>query len=73
MPKNNDFEPHVLCDRCGEDTPTTDMYWNEDYAPICEDYLLPPGFEAVCSSCFDLLINEGSARWKSELELANQK
>ena len=52
---------------------TTEMYWNEDYAPMCEDYILPPGFEAVCSSCFDLLIKEGSARWKSELELANRK
>ena len=73
MRKSNDFESHVLCDRCGEDTPTTDMYWNEDFAPMCEDYLLPPAYEAVCSYCFDLLIKEGSARWKSELELANRK
>ena len=73
MRKSNDFESHVLCDRCGEDKPTTDMYWNEDYAPMCEDYILPTGFEAVCSSCFEMLIKEGSARWKSELELANRK
>ena len=72
MPKN-EFEPYVRCDRCHVDTPTKDMYWNEDYAPMCEDYILPTGFEAVCSSCFEMLIKEGSARWKSELELANQK
>ena len=73
MPKNNDFEPYTRCDRCGEDTPTNEMYWNEDYAPMCEDYILPTGFEAVCSSCFEMLIKVGSARWKSELELANRK
>ena len=73
MPKNNDFEPHVLCDRCGEDTPTTDMYWNEDYAPLCEDYILPPAYESVCGSCFELLLSDGTARWKTQLELANRK
>tara|TARA_Y100000289_G_C3808551_1_gene92563 strand:+ start:255 stop:473 length:219 start_codon:yes stop_codon:yes gene_type:complete len=72
MPKN-DFEPYVRCDRCQVDTPTKDMYWNEDYAPMCEDYILPPAYESVCSSCFELLLSDGTARWKTQLELANRK
>jgi len=72
MPKN-DFEPYVKCDRCQVDTVTTDMYWNEDYAPLCEDYILPPAYESVCGSCFELLLSDGTARWKTQLELANRK
>tara|TARA_Y100000592_G_C5350186_1_gene258481 strand:+ start:56 stop:274 length:219 start_codon:yes stop_codon:yes gene_type:complete len=71
--QNKDFEPYVRCDRCHVDTPTMDMYWNEDHAPLCEDYVLPFDFEAVCGVCFNELIDKGEARWKTKVELAKNK
>ena len=64
---------HTLCDCCNKDTPSDHMYWNEDHAPLCEDYVLPFEFEAVCADCFNMLIDKGEARWKDEVELANRK
>ena len=64
---------HVLCDCCNVDTPSDHMYWNEDHAPLCEDYILPFEYEAVCADCFNKLIDKGEARWKDESELANRK
>ena len=49
------------------------MYWNEDHAPLCEDYVLPFDYEAVCADCFNKLLDKGEARWKDESELANRK
>ena len=67
------MKSYSTCDRCQSTVDSEDLYWNEDHAPLCEDYVMPLEYESVCGECFNKLIDSGLARWKTEVELANRK
>ena len=62
-----------ICDSCQSETIDSELLWNEDCSPLCEDYTMPSKWDAACASCFAKALSEGLITWKNAVELAKNK